>query len=192
MAYRSVKITNNFKNKLHVAVVFRECDKISSHQMRSMQTSSSYSHSGKNGGSVGYKENGSASFETENACSVANSYDKKEEDTVCWNWNDFIVPGMVVMRPYTTQTFCVSSDKPWHYITAVDLSGNNLLCEHFTTVSTNITVDEHGDIVPYFEPIVVQLPPRIARVWTGVQGYDAYDDGTPRLDGNGCVINQYY
>ena len=154
-ACRRVKIANSSPMNLRVAVVFRECDLISSHQMRSLHTSNSVSSGGsfgsKTGGSFGFGAfSASASNErsSSSSSSSSSSYDKKSENTTAWNWSQFIVPGAIIMWAGTSQIFSVPNDKPIHYITITDPVGNQLMCEHFPTDALLININTAGTPVP--------------------------------------------
>ena len=156
--FRRIKIVNSSTMNLRVAVVFRDCDLISSHQMRSLHTSYSVSSGGasgsKTGGSFGFGPL-SASASNESSCSSSSSssssYDKKSEDTTAWHWSNFIVPGALIMRGGTSQIFSVLNDKPIHYITITDPVGNQLMCEHFPTDALLVNINTHGMPVPEVE-----------------------------------------
>lgn len=138
---RRVKITNNYKNDLRIAVVFREIDLISSHNMRySHITNSSNTNINAN---VGFGKNIAGCSTTK---SNAFSSENKSEDTLQWKWNDFIIPGMVIVKPNTFQIYTVLNDKPIYYITVIDHINDVLIAEHFPTDATEIIIDKKGSI----------------------------------------------
>ena len=162
MSVRRIKIVNSSAHELRVAVVFRECDLISSHSLRSASYSQSTSNSSNRAGSgsVGYGGlSASASSSSGGVTSQSSSSSSTADDTLTWNWNNFIIPGSVLMDSGDTQIFSVPIDKPIHYLTIINTRDNKLICEHFPTDATNLTLNQKGMPVPdiNFEDEMISL-----------------------------------
>ena len=167
MTCRAVIITNTSDMELRVAVVFRECDLISSQDVRRVAMSYSSSRGSETSGQAGFDKL-SGSFTAKRESSYSSSTENHNESKYEFHWNDFIVPGSVIMKPKTKQRFTVINDKPVHYLTIVDPKGDRILCEHLPTDATRITINEYGlpdipdDDDESIKPIVNMIAPTIS------------------------------